>query len=180
MKYRIVPLTAIALILLGCFTSATFAQGHTIRGKLETRWVRMLAESLITLERNGALIDQTVSNNEGDFTFTTLTDTSYTVVVSAPDYNPTSESVEFVRATGSDQPGETRTVEITLIAKGGVRPRAQVSPSCRMSRSPRAPLLNPESRLLVRIAFLKQCPLTRARWGFFPIILMRTLSWPTS
>lgn len=123
MKHRTLPLTAIAIILLGCFASTTFAQGHTIRGKIRNSLGTNVGRVSISLERNGALIDQTVSNNEGDFTFTGLTDTSYTMVISAPDYNPTSESVEFVRATGSDQPGETRTVEITLIPKGGVRPR---------------------------------------------------------
>jgi tetratricopeptide (TPR) repeat protein len=122
MKYRTVPLLAIALILLGSFASPTYAQGHTIRGKIRNSLGANVARVSITLERNGALIDQTVSNNEGDFTFTTLTDTSYTVVVSAPDYNPVSESVEFVRATSTNQPGETRTVEINLVAKGGVRP----------------------------------------------------------
>jgi tetratricopeptide (TPR) repeat protein len=74
------------------------------------------------LEKNGALVDQTVANNEGDFTFTGLTDTSYTILVSVPDYNTASESVEFVRSTAIDQPGESRTVEITLTARGGVRP----------------------------------------------------------
>ena len=121
MKYRAI-LTTLSFVLLGCFASSAYAQGHTIRGKIRNSLGTNVGRVSVTLERNGALIDQTVSNNEGDFTFTTLTDTSYTVVVSAPDYNPTSESVEFVRATGSDQPGETRTVEITLIAKGGVRP----------------------------------------------------------
>jgi len=122
MKYRTVHLAAIAIILFGCFASATYAQGHTIRGKVRNSLGVNVGRVSITLERNGALIDQTVSNNEGDFTFTALTDTSYTLVVSAPDYNPTSESVEFVRDTSANQPGETRTVEILLVAKGGVRP----------------------------------------------------------
>jgi tetratricopeptide (TPR) repeat protein len=122
MKYRATILTSFAFVLLGSCASAAFAQGHTIRGKIRNSLGTNVGRVSITLERNGALIDQTVSNNEGDFTFTALTDTSYTLVVSAPDYNPASESVEFVRATGSDQPGETRTVEITLMAKGGVRP----------------------------------------------------------
>lgn len=81
-----------------------------------------MARISVTLERNGAMVDQTVTNNEGDFTFSGLTDTGYTVVVAATDYLPVSTSVEFVRATASEQPGETRTVEITLTAKGVVRP----------------------------------------------------------
>ena len=43
-------------------------------------------------------------------------------MVAAPDYNSATESVEFVRGTGAEQPGETRTVEILLTGKGGVRP----------------------------------------------------------
>src|SRR6185503_20265753 len=58
----------------------------------------------------------------GDFIFSGLTDTSYTLVASAQGYNNISESVDFVRATGPGEPGETRTIEITLVPTGGVRP----------------------------------------------------------
>lgn len=122
MKYRAAVLTALALVLLCCFTSAAHGQGHTIRGKVRNSLGANVGRVSIMLEKNGAMVDQTVANNEGDFTFTGLTETSYTIVISAPDYNPTSESVDFVRATSTEQPGETRTVEITLVAKGGVRP----------------------------------------------------------
>ncbi|HKB67471.1 MAG TPA: tetratricopeptide repeat protein [Pyrinomonadaceae bacterium] len=122
MKYRATILTSLSFVLLGCFASSAYAQGHTIRGKIRNSLGTNVGRVSVMLERNGALIDQTVSNNEGDFTFTALTDTSYTLVISAPDYNSATDSVEFVRSTGADQPGETRTVEITLIAKGGVRP----------------------------------------------------------
>ncbi len=84
MKYRFFHLTCtFALILLGSFASSTYAQGHTIRGKYKFAGYKRWPIS-VSLERNGALIDQTVSNNEGDFTFTALTDTSYTLVISAP------------------------------------------------------------------------------------------------
>ncbi len=122
MKYRAIVLTAVSLVLLAWFASATYAQGHTIRGKIRNSLGTNVGRVSVTLEKNGVLIDQTLSSNEGDFAFTALTETSYTVVASAPDYNPASEHVDFVRATSSDQPGETRTVEITLVAKGGVRP----------------------------------------------------------
>ncbi len=122
MKHRPLALTAIALVILCCLASATYGQGHTIRGKIRNSLGTNVGRVSVSLERNGALIDQTVSNNEGDFSFTGLTDTSYTLVVSAPDYNPATESVEFVRSTSDQQPGETRTIEITLLAKGGVRP----------------------------------------------------------
>ncbi len=109
--------------MVGLFSCGSiFAQGHTIRGKVRSAAGVNVARTSVTLERNGALVEQTVTNNEGDFTFTGLTDTSYTVIVTAVDYNPASESVEFVRSAGLDQPGEMRTVEVTLVSKEGVRP----------------------------------------------------------
>jgi len=111
-----------AFIVMLAYCGSALAQGHIIRGKLRNSAGVNIARTSVVLERNGAMVEQTVTNNEGDFTFSGLTDTSYTVVVSAVDYNPATESVEFVRATASDQPGELRTVEITLVARGGVRP----------------------------------------------------------
>ena len=122
MKYRATIFASLLFVLFGCFASTVNGQGHTIRGKIRNSLGANVGRVAVSLEKNGALVDQTVSNSEGDFTFTALTDTSYTVVVSAPDYNPASESVEFVRATSTEQPGEVRTVEIHLVAKGGVRP----------------------------------------------------------
>ena len=98
------------------------AQGHTIRGKVRNAAGANVGRVTVTLEQNGAMINQTVANNEGDFFFSGLGDTSYTVVINAPDYMPASESVRFVKTTAPDQPGEMQTVEIILMAKGGVRP----------------------------------------------------------
>lgn len=122
MKYRAQIQTALSIFLLACVASAAHAQGHTIRGKVRNNLGANVGRASVTLEKNGVPVDQTVANNEGDFSFTGLTETSYTVVVSTPDYNPVSESVDFVRSTNSEQPGEMRTVEIVLMAKGGVRP----------------------------------------------------------
>ena len=109
--------------IVGLFSCGSlFAQGHTIRGKVRNAAGVNVARTSVALERNGAMVEQTVTNNEGDFTFTGLTDTSYTVIVAAVDYNPASESVEFFRSAAPDQPGELRTVEITLVLKEGVRP----------------------------------------------------------
>ncbi len=109
--------------MAGLFSCVSiFTQGHTIRGKIRSAAGVNVARTSVILERNGAMIEQTVTNNEGDFTFSGLTDTSYSVVVSAVDYQPATEHVEFVRATSSDQPGELRSVEIILSTRDGVRP----------------------------------------------------------
>ena len=112
------------LVLLMFFMSAVnvFAQGHSVRGKVRNAAGTSIPRATVVIERNGATIDQTVTNNEGDFFFSGLTDTSYTVIASAADYNPGRESVEFVRPTGPTSPGETRTIEITLASKEIVRP----------------------------------------------------------
>ncbi|HKR60063.1 MAG TPA: tetratricopeptide repeat protein [Pyrinomonadaceae bacterium] len=115
-------LYAAALVTLVLCCGSAFAQGHTIRGKVRNAGGVNIGRMPVTLERNGAMVSQTVTNNEGDFNFSGLTDTSYTVVVSGVDYITASESVDFVRSTSSNEPGEVRTVEITLVAKTGVRP----------------------------------------------------------
>ena len=98
--------------------NATAQQGHSIRGKVHNDLGVNLARVTINLETGtGSLISQTVTNNEGDFFFGGLGETSYVVVVSAPDYNPVSERIDFVRRVSADQPGETRSVEITLLPK---------------------------------------------------------------
>ncbi|MFN2491742.1 MAG: carboxypeptidase regulatory-like domain-containing protein [Pyrinomonadaceae bacterium] len=112
------------LALILCFTYAldTRAQGHTIRGKVRNSTGTNLPRVTVSLETgNGALINQTVTNNEGDFYFGGLGDTSFTVTISAPDYSPASERVEFVRSVTSNEPGETHTIEITLAPKAGAR-----------------------------------------------------------
>src|SRR4030095_4269909 len=100
----------VSIIVLSC-SASLFAQGNAIRGKVRNAAGVNVSRSTVTLERNGAMVEQTVTNNEGDFNFGGLTETSYTVIVSAVYYNSASESVEFVRSAGADQPGELRTVE---------------------------------------------------------------------
>ena len=109
------------LLLIICGSDA-LAQGHMIRGKVRDSAGASISRASVSLEVNGGMVDQTVSNNEGDFIFSGLMDTSYVVIVSAPDYNTASESVQFVMLPSANSMGETRTVEITLAAKGGVRP----------------------------------------------------------
>jgi len=68
---------------------------------------------------NGQPVETTVTNNEGDFSVSGLTGTSYIIVIRHPDYEPVSEHVDFIRTTGPDDPGEQRTVQITLLPKAG-------------------------------------------------------------
>jgi Tfp pilus assembly protein PilF len=106
------------MILACCLAMAVTAaaQGHTIRGKVRTPSGVNMSRVTVNLETgSGAMINQTVTNNEGDFNFSGLSDNSYTVTVSAPDYSPATERVEFVRSVGANEPGEVRTVEIVLI-----------------------------------------------------------------
>ncbi|MEK6281052.1 MAG: tetratricopeptide repeat protein [Acidobacteriota bacterium] len=121
MSFRINILTSLSILIL-CLTTAssTAAQGHSIRGKVRNSTGANMPRVTVSLETgNGAMINQTVTNNEGDFSFAGLSDNSYLVTVSPPDYIPTSERVEFVRSINPNDPGETRTVEITLVAKAG-------------------------------------------------------------
>jgi tetratricopeptide (TPR) repeat protein len=121
MRFR--PAFMLACAVIFCAAARAGAQGgHSIRGKVRNAAGVNVSRATVMLEHNGAMIDQTVANNEGDFSFTGLMETSYVVTVSAPDYNPASEQVDFIRQTGRDEAGESRTVEITLVAKGGVRP----------------------------------------------------------
>lgn len=121
MRIRTTFIAALFIALLVSAQSAS-GQGHTIRGKVRNAAGVNIARTSVTLEKNGAMINQTMTNNDGDFSFTGLTHTSYTVVIAAVDYNTVSESVDFLRDVTSDQPGEVRVVEITLVPKAGIRP----------------------------------------------------------
>jgi Tfp pilus assembly protein PilF len=117
--------TALLFIFLFCYSADAAAQENSIRGKVHNAAGVNVSQATVILERNGAMIDQTVTNNEGDFFFSGLGETSYVITISAPDHNPVAERVEFVRRVSANQPGETRTVEITLLPKLTARtPRA--------------------------------------------------------
>jgi tetratricopeptide (TPR) repeat protein len=106
------------LFVICCASFQAAAQGHSIRGKVRNSSGQNLSRIVVDLQTGtGSMINQTITNNEGDFAFTGLSDNSYIIFISAPDYNPASERVEFVRTTAADQPGEFRTIEITLTPK---------------------------------------------------------------
>ena len=122
MAKRMIILTAIMALILSCTALAHIQSGHVIRGKVRNSAGSNLAHIRVDLEAgNGPLIQQTITNTEGDFYFSNLSDTSYAIVVSAPDYEPVTERVDFFRQA-ANAPGETRMVEVTLVPKGGLRP----------------------------------------------------------
>ena len=125
LNFRIgIPKLLVTLALCLTAASSAAAQGHTIRGKVRDSAGVNIPRVMVSLESgNGAMINQTVTNNEGDFAFGGLGENSYVLTVSAPDYNPASERVDFVRSINTNDPGETRTVEITLIGKAGAASR---------------------------------------------------------
>lgn len=118
-KFRLAALVALFLL----FPAAAHArQGHSIRGKVRNPSGVNVPRVLVELQTgNGVPIGQTVTNNEGDFFFGSLLESSYNVIVNAPDHNPTSEPVQFGRSIDENTPGESRTVEITLMPKVGAR-----------------------------------------------------------
>src|SRR5438105_12864683 len=113
---------ATALLGLLISSSASGQQGNSIRGKVRNSSGANMSQVVISIETgNGSPFAQTATNNEGDFFFGGLTETSYVLTVSAADYNPVTEHVDFVNRTGPDSPGETRTIEMTLTPKSGAR-----------------------------------------------------------
>src|ERR1700686_4496157 len=122
MATRFIISTAMMTLILNCTALAQIQSGHVIRGKVRNSAGSNMAHVRVDLEAgNGPLIQQTVTNSEGNFYFSNLTETSYAVLVSAPDYEQVTERVDFFRQE-ANAPGETRMVEITLVPKGGVRP----------------------------------------------------------
>lgn len=119
MRIRFFLLPVLTAVVALAATSSVLAQGHTIRGKVRTAAGMNMPQVTVSLEsgNGGGMLNQAVTNNEGDFLFSGLTDTSYILTAIAPDYNPGSEQVQFVRSVGPNDPGEMRTVEITMAPK---------------------------------------------------------------
>lgn len=107
-------------LLLFLFTltlaAAVCAQsGHIIRGKVRTADGVNVAHAHVELQSsNGARIGQTTTSSEGDFAYDGLSDTSFTIVVSSPDYQTVSQEVRFFKRIDAGTPGETQFVEIVL------------------------------------------------------------------
>jgi len=136
-RHRLINLFAkiacslLAALLLCCsLNGQAQAQGNTLRGKVRDSNGRNMARVIVDLQTgNGQPINQTVTNNEGDFYFAGLDETSYIVVISAPDYHPVNQRVEFIRRVTPDAPGETRTEEYTLTPKNNPAPAKPSRPA---------------------------------------------------
>ncbi len=119
MTNRILALVTLVVLCFALSASA-WQQGNSIRGKVSNSAGKNMSQIMVEIETgNGQPVETTVTNNEGDFSFSGLTGTSYIVMIRLLDYEPVSEHVDFVRTTGPDDPGERRTVQITLTPKGG-------------------------------------------------------------
>jgi Tfp pilus assembly protein PilF len=163
MHTRFLLFTVIMLLSLLNAPAVRSQQGHTIRGKVHNAQGINLAQITVDLQSgNGSLVSQTVTNNEGDFLFNELGGNSYLIVISAPDYHPVSERVDFVRNVSADQPGEIRTVEITLLPKLSPRSPApgttfiqDVPPAARAALT-RALVLSKEGKGELALALMRE------------------------
>jgi tetratricopeptide (TPR) repeat protein len=136
--------------------------GNSIRGKVRNEAGRAMSQILVNLTTGtGTPVDQTVTNNEGDFFFGSLTDTSYGVSISQPDYEPYFESVSFSYQSSENQPGESHTVFITLTSKASVIPPpsfifAQNVPPAARAAHDRGAALSKESKSAEAVAAYKE------------------------
>jgi tetratricopeptide (TPR) repeat protein len=108
------PLSLFCVLLCAGSLSAQSADGNTLIGKVRTESGRPLANVLVELQTgNGVLITQTVTTNEGDYAFTSLTGASFVIVVNEPDHKPFAERVELTR-TATTRPGEMVRIDLVL------------------------------------------------------------------
>jgi type IV pilus assembly protein PilF len=144
-----------------------------IRGKVRNEAGQALAQVIVDLESGsgGARIGQAVTNNEGDFAFSGLGETSYIVVINHPDYQPYSETIQFTVRASENRAGETQTLFVTLTGKpGAVIPKARtrfvqdVPPDAR-SAFERAERLSRDGKRQEAIAALGEA--TRSFPGYF-------------
>lgn len=123
-RRRSAGLAKIVALLLFASSLAHAQSGNSVRGKVRDSAGNALRHVIVDIQTgNGAPINQTTTNNEGDFFFGGLLEAGYIIVVKYPGYNTASESVEFNKRAGENTPGETRTIEITLTPLADVTPR---------------------------------------------------------
>jgi tetratricopeptide (TPR) repeat protein len=113
------------LVVVLMTTPMSYAQpqtGNVIRGKIRNQAGLTMAHVLVVLNVGvGGMINQTVTTEEGDFTFAGLTGTSYTITIGHPGYLAYSEPVNFFKQVAEGQPAEIKTVFVTLEAVRAAR-----------------------------------------------------------
>jgi tetratricopeptide (TPR) repeat protein len=106
------------LVVMLMTTPMSYARpqtGNVIRGKIRNHAGATMGHVMVVLNVGvGGMINQTVTNEEGDFTFAGLTGTSYTITIGHPGYQPFNEPVNFFRQVSEGQPAEIKTVFVTL------------------------------------------------------------------
>lgn len=113
-KHTLSFVGAFILLLLVSY-SAQAQQGNSIRGRVRAPSGNTLPRVVVDLQTgNGLPAGKTVANDEGDFYFSGLTETSYQVTVSALDFETITEPVDFSNNVDENRPGETRMIEIML------------------------------------------------------------------
>ncbi|HKG23182.1 MAG TPA: carboxypeptidase regulatory-like domain-containing protein, partial [Blastocatellia bacterium] len=116
MRWRII-LVALLPILLPAATA--FAQQNTIRGKVRATSGATLNNAVVELRMGGGgLLGQTVTRNDGDFSFNGLVSAEYEISVMLAGYEP---AVQFTRFNNSPRDGvrEDIFVEVIIKAKPG-------------------------------------------------------------
>ncbi len=116
---ELLALLALVALLVPAFGRP---QGNRIRGKVRAASGANLPNAIVTLQTgNGLPVNQTVTNNEGDFFFSGLTDNGYVVIASTAGYENGSAVIEFVKGASPEDPGEIRVVEVILTRPGTER-----------------------------------------------------------
>src|SRR5262250_2200854 len=91
---RHVLLLAAAIIT---FCASAQAQGNSIRGKVRNASGQNVSQLIVHLETgNGSPINVVATNNEGDFSFAGLAETSYNIIISSPEFEEVKEHIDFV------------------------------------------------------------------------------------
>ncbi len=122
MKSRSGIATWLSVILF--LTAVSYGQsssGHTIIGKVRSKNGQPVPNLLVELQTGtGIPINQSATNNEGDFSFSGLKGGSFILVVNEPTHQPFSERLEMVKTADgsfSASPGEVFRTDIVLIPK---------------------------------------------------------------
>ena len=92
-----------------------FAQSNTLRGKVRTPSGITVNNAIVELRiGGGAMISQTVTRNDGDFAFSSLSGGEYEVAVTIAGYEPT---VQMARFNQNDRMGFSEVLNIEVLIR---------------------------------------------------------------